>query len=141
MPADIPTDASATNKRVWEHRVDEFVKRHNLLTANLKTAFSLVLRHCTEFMRANLDALKDWKGLQDSFDLIRLINAIKGLPYQLYCQKYHTLALHQSKKSFFGLYQGRDTNNDHYLDNFMTRVSVVEQYGSCIGKDYGAIQD
>jgi hypothetical protein len=141
MPADISTDASATNKRVWECRVDEFVKHDNCLTANLETAFSLVMGQCTEFIRTKLDALKDWKGIKDSFDLIRMIKATKGLAYQFEGQKYYAMALHQAKKSFFCLYQGRDTSDAHYLDKFMTRVSVVEQYGGWIGKDDGAIQD
>jgi hypothetical protein len=96
---------------------------------------------CTEFMRAKLDALKDWKGIKYSFDLIKLIKAIKGLTYKFEGHNYHAMALHQVKKSFFGLYQGRDTSDTHYLDKFMTGVSVVEQYGGCIGKDDGAIQD
>jgi hypothetical protein len=141
MPADIPTDASATYKRVWERCVDEFVKRDNGLTANLETALSLLMGQCTEFTRANIDALKDWKGIKDIFDLIRLIKAIKGLTYQFDGKKYHAMALHQSKKSLFGPYQGRDTRNAHYLDKFTTLVAVVEKYGGCIGKDDGAIQD
>jgi hypothetical protein len=141
MPADIPTDATAKSKRVWERRVGEFTKRDNRPTTNLETAFSLVMGQCTELMRANINALKDWKGIKESFDLIRLIKAIKGLNYQFEGQKYHAMALHQSKKSFFDLYQGRDTSEAHYLDKFITHVSMVEQYGSCIGKDDGAIQD
>jgi hypothetical protein len=96
---------------------------------------------CTEFMRAKLDALKDWKGIKDSFDLIKLSKAIKGLTYQFKGQQYHDMALHQAKKSLFGMYQFRYTSDAHYLDKFTTRVSVVEQYGGCIRKDDGAIQD
>jgi hypothetical protein len=51
------------------------------------------------------------------------------------------MALHRTKKSFFGMYQGRDTSDAHYLDKFMTHVSVVGQYGGGIGKYDGAIQD
>jgi hypothetical protein len=61
---------------------DEFIKRDNRLTVNLETAFPLVMGKCTEFMRTKLDVLKDWKGIKDSFDLIKLSKAIKGLTYQ-----------------------------------------------------------
>jgi hypothetical protein len=50
MPDYISANASTTNKRVWERCIDEFVKRDNRLTANLETAFSLVMGDCTEFM-------------------------------------------------------------------------------------------
>jgi hypothetical protein len=104
-------------------------------------AFSPVMGQCTVFMRAKLDALKDWKGSKDSFDLIKLIKAIEGFTYHFEKQNYHVMALHQAKKSFFGLYQGRDTSDARYLDNFMTRVLVVDQYGGCIEKNDGAIRD
>jgi hypothetical protein len=43
MPEDIPAYTSATKKRVWERRIEEYVKRNDRLTANLETTFSLVM--------------------------------------------------------------------------------------------------
>jgi hypothetical protein len=89
---------------------------------------------------AKLDGLKGYKVIKDKFDLIKLINAIKSITYRFEGKKYHAMALHQVKMSVFTLHQGRNTSDPHYLDKFMTRVSVVEQYGGNIGKDNGAIQ-
>jgi hypothetical protein len=43
--------------------------------------------------------------------LAGLIKAIKGLTYQFDGQKYHSMALHQSKKRFYNLYQGQEMTN------------------------------
>jgi hypothetical protein len=37
--------------------------------------------------------------------------------------------------------QTRDTTNAGFLEQFLTSVSVLEQYGGTIGKDEGAIED
>jgi hypothetical protein len=140
MPEDLTDDTMATKKRVWERHIDESFKCDNYPMDNLETAFSLVMVKCTEFMWAKLDGLKGYRAIKDSFNLIDLIKAIKGLTYQFEGQRYHAMALRQAKKSCYTLHQGLDTNDTHYLDKFMTRVSVVEQYGGSIGKKNGAIR-
>jgi hypothetical protein len=43
------TDAtSAVKKRMWERRVDEFVKRKDKLKENCQSAYSLIIGQCTE---------------------------------------------------------------------------------------------
>jgi hypothetical protein len=69
IPDDISTNASATHKRVWEQCIGKFFKQDNRRTANLETAISLVMEYC-------------YKTINDNFDLIKLIKAIKGLTYQ-----------------------------------------------------------
>jgi hypothetical protein len=37
--------------------------------------------------------------------------------------------------------QTRDTTNAGFLEQFLTSVSILKQYGGTIGKDEGAIED
>jgi hypothetical protein len=104
-PKDVAADAGATDKRIWERRVDEYVKRKNKIAANCETVFSLILGQCSEYMRAKREGLGSYETTKYSFDMIALIKAIKGLTYQ-FDQKYHSMALHQAKKRFYNLYQG-----------------------------------
>jgi hypothetical protein len=138
--SDDPIDkASASEERIWERRIDEYVKRENRLVANCETVYSLMMGQCTDYMRASLEATKGYSVMKDSFDVIKLIKAIKELTYQFGGQRYHAMSLHQAKKRWYGMYQGREMMNTHFLEKFNTNVSIVEQYGGDVGIDAAAI--
>jgi hypothetical protein len=92
-------------------------------------------------MRAKLETAPGFKGLKSKFDLIGLIKTIKGLSFQFEGQQSKTRSLTLAHKRFQHLIQTRDTTNTGFLEQFLTSVSVLEQYGGTIGKDEGAIED
>jgi hypothetical protein len=47
MPEDVATDANKIVKHIWEHRINEYVKRDNQLYANCETYYSLTVGHTT----------------------------------------------------------------------------------------------
>jgi hypothetical protein len=67
-PADPADNATKTQIRMWEKKVDEFVKRKTYLEENLKTVYSLVWGQCTNVMRQKVKATKDFKTLPDDRD-------------------------------------------------------------------------
>jgi hypothetical protein len=79
-------------------------------------------------MRANLEGLDSYEKMKDGFDMIALIKAIKGVTYQFDGQKYHSMALHQAKKRFYILYQGREMTNAQLLDKLQTCVAIVDKF-------------
>jgi hypothetical protein len=139
VPDDPIYKASASEKRIWERRIDEYFKRQNRLIANCETVYALMMGQCTDYMRASLEATKGYSAMKDSFDMIKLIKAIKGLTYQFGGQRYHVMSLHQAKKRWYGMYQGQEMTNAHFLEKFNTNVSIVEQYGEDVGIDAAAI--
>jgi hypothetical protein len=135
-PKDVAADDGATDKRIWERRVDEYVKRKHKLAANWENVFSLILGQCSEYMRAKLEGLDSYEKMKDA-----LIKASKGLTYQFDGQKYHSMALHQANKRFYNLYQGRKMTNAQFLDKFQTCVAIVDQFGGeNLGRDYTAVK-
>jgi hypothetical protein len=42
QPVDLAVDAGTAATRIWEKKLDEFVKRENCLEQNLQTIYSLV---------------------------------------------------------------------------------------------------
>ena len=50
-PDDPKKDATATQKKIWEKRIDEYVKREGQLEENLKTVYSLVWGQCTDALK------------------------------------------------------------------------------------------
>jgi hypothetical protein len=100
------------------------------------------LGQCSEYMRAKLEGLDSYEKMKDGFDMIALIKAIKGLTYQFDGQKYHSMALHQAKKRFYNLYQGREMTNAQFLDKFQTCVTIVDQFRvDNLGRDYTAVKN
>lgn len=48
MLIDPPKEATKTQTRIWEKKVDEYVKREMYLQENIKTLYSLVWGQCTD---------------------------------------------------------------------------------------------
>jgi hypothetical protein len=132
-PMDVGTTATATDKRIWEKKVDEYVIRKAKLTLNCKKLYSLVLGKCTDHMVAKIESLAEFKGIEHDLGVIKLMKAIKGLSYQFEGQKYHPEALHQEMKRFYLFNQNKEMTNANFLEEFQTLVSVVTECGGEIG--------
>jgi hypothetical protein len=124
---------NATYKRIWEKRVEEYVKRDIRLTENCEKLYSLILGQFTEYMKSKLESLLDYDVFNEAVDVVALIKTIKGLTYQFESQRYHSQALHKAICRFYRFYQTKDMSNAMFLENFQTLVSVVEDYGGTIG--------
>jgi menaquinone-dependent protoporphyrinogen IX oxidase len=55
-PKECADMTSGVKKRMWERRVDEFVKREDKLKENCQAAYSLVMGQCKEYMKEKLAA-------------------------------------------------------------------------------------
>jgi hypothetical protein len=58
-------------------------------------------------MQNKLEAINDYEEMMQTFYVISLMKAIKGLTYQVQGQIYHSQSLHQAKKRFYSLHQGK----------------------------------
>jgi hypothetical protein len=140
-PEELGETKSIVKKRMFEKRVDEFIKRETKLKENCQAPYSLVLGQCTECMRAKLEAVVRYNDMDSSSDLIELIKTIKGLSYQFEGQQSKTRGWLLAHKRFHQLIQTREMTDDRFLEKFLTAVSVLEQYGGTIGRDEGTIED
>jgi hypothetical protein len=82
-----------------------------------------------------LGSLVDYESFSDTFDVIPLIKAIKGLTYQFERQWCHSQALHKAVRRSYKFYQTKDMFNAMSLENFQILISVVKDYGGEIGFD------
>jgi hypothetical protein len=78
-PADSADNATKTQIRMWEKKVDEFLKHDTYLEENLKTVHSLVWGQCTEVMRQKVKATKYFKTLSANRDGLGLLKTIRDL--------------------------------------------------------------
>ena len=80
-PDDHADDAGKTVVRIWEKMVDEHVRRISYLEENIKSLYSLVWGQCSDVVRQKVEANKDFEGMADSGDGIKLLITLKGISF------------------------------------------------------------
>ena len=89
-------------------------KRVEKLRINLSTAYGLVLRKCTDYLRSNLEGQERWEQTSNKQDLLELIKSIKSLLHK-YDEdtEYHHKAYHTLLRRFM-LFRKGDYRNSEY---------------------------
>ena len=118
MPADPPENATATETRVWERRVDAYVKAEVTLDSDLKKVYSLVYGQCSDALRAKLEAIPNHTVVSTNADVIGLLKNIKSATFSFQSQKYDPHALHEAKRRFYQLNQHKNATCQSYLEAF-----------------------
>jgi hypothetical protein len=117
--------ADDIDKKIWEKEIDEYLKRKSNHESNCRTLFSLIHGQCTDYLKAKLEALAGYPSMKENFNVFKIIKAVKGVTFRLEDSKHHLDALHEAHIRFYTLRQGRDMNNDKYLELFKTHVAIV----------------
>jgi hypothetical protein len=50
VPNDLQTEATSTKFRIWEKKLDEYVKRYTILEQNIKKTYSLICGQGSDIM-------------------------------------------------------------------------------------------
>lgn len=140
-PNDPDSSASKMDIRVWEKRVDEYVKRTNYYNENKKTLYSLIWGQCTDIMRTKLEALKGFKSMSSAADSLLLLKSVKGIVFNFQEQTYRVHSIHAAKRKFYSMTQERNMSCQDYLEHFQNCVDVIEHCGGTMGEDEGTIVD
>jgi hypothetical protein len=106
-PTDPPTEATRSQIRIWEKRIDEFVKKETHLEENIKTVYSLIFGQCTEAIMAKLESVGNHQAISVASNGIKLLKNIKTIMYNFQSQKYGPLGLHESKRRFYLMSQDK----------------------------------
>jgi hypothetical protein len=136
-PPDPPDDATKTQLRMWEKKVDEFVKRQLQLEENIQTLYSLVWGQCTDIMHQKIEALDVFTNMSEDKDGLELLRAIKDITYNFQSQKKLSQALHKSKRRYYTLMQGKHVTTQAYLEQYQNVVDVLEHSGAHVGLEPG----
>jgi hypothetical protein len=96
IPADPAEGSPRSIERMWEKKIDEFVKLELALEENLRTLYTLVWGQCTEIVRARLEALGSYVAMSEELNSLALLKAIKSIAYNFQGQKYTPNALNKA---------------------------------------------
>jgi len=138
QPEDLADGATATEKRIWEKEIDEYVKEKAKLKQNVKALYSLVWGQCSDAMRAKLEGQQGHEAMSKRADGIGLLKAIKSIVYNFQDQKYLPEALFEANRRFYSCNQGKDSAQDYHTQ-FQNTVDVIEHCGGQIGNDPGIV--
>jgi hypothetical protein len=78
VPKDLANTATNAQKRIWEKKINEFVKRELYFEENMQTLYSLIWGQCSDVMQARVEALSDYDTMSESGDSLALLKAIKA---------------------------------------------------------------
>jgi hypothetical protein len=94
VPKDLPDSATKAELRIWEKKIDQFVKRDLYFEENMQTLYSLVWGQCSDIMQARLEALDDYDAMSEKSDSLALLKAIRAQAYNIQSQKNKANAIH-----------------------------------------------
>jgi hypothetical protein len=137
QPADPPVNASMAQTRIWEKQIDQYVKQLDQRDINIQTLYSLVWGQCTDAMQAKVEATSRFNTISANNDGIELLKTIKQVSYNFQSQKYLPHAVHEAKRRFFLLNQGRQSTVLEYLEQWMNHVDVIKLVNANIAPDEG----
>ena len=139
-PVSPPDDADKTDIRMWEKRVDDFVRRETILSENMKSAYTLIWGQCTDLMRQRVEATSDFDAMEESGDAIVLLKTIKGITYNFRSQNYLPQAIQDSKRRLYQFYQSRHMTTSEYFEQFTNLVNVIGHIGGTLGMEEGIFE-
>jgi hypothetical protein len=111
-----------------------------MLTENLKTAYLLIYRQCSNVLRAKLESRPDHIAIEGAADSIGLLENIRTVMFQFQSQRYSPLALHKKAKCHFYLFcQDWHMTCQQYHRTFKNNIDVIEYCGGVVSKDTGLV--
>ncbi len=134
LAIDVPADLaevekkSAARVRLWEKRVDMTAKREMALKTSLKQLYTVVWGQCTEAMKAQICADKDYPDIDSVSDVVSLLKIILGICYSHKSSKEVNRAVHDALKGFYSFSQGEHMSVTEYYEEYLIRIDVVEVY-------------
>jgi hypothetical protein len=140
MPPNPPDDASRSELRIWEKRLDAILKREDQLEHNIRQVYALVWGQCTEILQQRIEAEDGFASMSDENNGLLLLKTIKNITYRYQSQKYIPHSLFESKKRFYTQFQGRTMTTQQYHVQFQNAVDVIKHSGGNIGDDLGVEQ-
>ncbi len=138
-PNDPEDDASFTEKRKWQKRVDSTVMKEDQFDEDIKKVFSLIWGQCTDYLRAKLEAKDGYEEMKTDYNTIELLKNIKDCVFKFTDQKYPAHSLHEAVRKFHNAHQDKANNAQTYYQRFKNLIDVVEHCGGTLGNHEGLL--
>ena len=143
LPSEL-SDADKANTvkvRIFEKKIDAYVKREEQMEDNLKTLYSILWNQCSKQVKIQVKTADDYDARSESCDSLWLLKAIKGICYSFQDQKNKFIAIDKAKTAIYTFHQGTDMTLADYQKEFLNMIDVLEHYGGSFADDPALIKE
>jgi len=140
-PADPATGAGATDTRIWEKEVDDYVKRRNAYVQNHGKASAIIWGQCSDGMKARLAASPFYIAYEKKKNCVSLLKEIKAISYKFESQKYPYAAIYDANAAFYRMSQGRHQTISDFVTKHKNTTNIIDHYGGALGTDPVLVKD
>ena len=97
MPEDPADNVTQMEKKIWDKRVKQYMRREDTLARSLKSAYTLIYGQCSDTLWVKLESRPDYKMIKATADPVGLLENIKAIMFQFQAERYYgPLALHEA---------------------------------------------
>jgi hypothetical protein len=141
-PSDPAEDATETEKRKSQKRVDSTVVKEDRFEEDLKKVFphmGTMYRRSTSEAGGQGQLL--YLQMKVDYDTIELLKSIKDCVFKLSSQKYGHHARLEALRKFVNMHQDKNNNSQEYYQGYRNQVEVAEHCGVDVGINAEAIEE
>lgn len=88
-------------------------------------------------MRQKIASMSGYGVMAGELDGLGLLRNIRDPTFNFQSQTYLAHSLHESKRRFYSMTQGKHVNTQAYLEQFQNMIDVIQHTGGIIGQDPG----
>jgi hypothetical protein len=111
-PSDPAANATETEKRKWQKRVDSTVVKEDRFEEDMKKVYSLIWGQYMESLRAKLAAASGYTRMKTDYNSIELLKSIKDCVFKFSSQKFGHQSRHEALRKFYTTYQDKNSNSN-----------------------------
>jgi hypothetical protein len=108
--------------------VKNYLYQRQKLDENVKKAFTIVYKQCTENLKSKLEQSPEWALLSVNCDVLALMELIRSMVFKYEDRMFQPLSLHRVKQSYYSFRQG-GLSNVEYLQAFKNRYEMANSHG------------
>ena len=106
-PADISEDDQKNKLKMfkWQEQMKRYTDKEEGLNTGKKKLYTLIWGQCTQVMKNELEAIKEYETMKSKQDPIQLLKSIKSMTYNFRDQKYLSGSMWQANKALYNTIQ------------------------------------
>jgi hypothetical protein len=125
-------DLDIFESTAYFNAVSDQKRKQDAFDQGSTTMWSVIWNQSSTNMHTELEALDDFVTYEESYDILKLLKAIKIISYKFDRHRQLEMSIQTALERLSSYYQTTE-NLDDYFKSFKSRCDVIEQFGGYIG--------
>jgi len=118
--------------KIWEINLKDH-KKVEIRQTILHLVYTLLLGQCSQLMRTKLEAHQDWVVVDETTDVIGLLQILQHCMGDKQTHQYPLLTLMEAEEHVYTFHQAQNMTDHQYHDKFKDLLEMAWRLGSTIG--------